>query len=169
MIAALDGLAARGVDSCRPDDLAAMRQAAFDTLPIKEIAIVGPGGQTLCTDLGLPPSQRKTIWSEPLAGAGWYALALIQLENGQPMLRFSREVGGGPNGLAAVVPAMQFLPQVSTQGGPFSAFAQIATESGALIGNVGERADATNGTFVAAKKSDKFGFCNLGIRCHANV
>ncbi len=158
VIAALDGLVARGVDSCRPDDLAAMRQATFDTLPIKEIAVVGPGGQTLCTDLGLPPSQRKIIWSEPLSGASWYALALIQLENGQPMLRFSREVNGGPNGIAAVVPAMQFLPQVSTQGGPFSAFAQIATASGALIGNVGERADATNGTFVAAKKSDKFGF-----------
>jgi sensor c-di-GMP phosphodiesterase-like protein len=158
VIAALDGLAARGVDSCQPDDLAAMRQAAFDTLPIKEIAVIGPGGQTLCTDLGLPSGQRKVIWSEPVSGAGWYSLALVQLENGQSMLRFSRAVEGGPNGLAAMVPAMQFLPQVSTQGGPFSAFAQIATASGALIGNVGERADATNGTFVAAKKSDKFGF-----------
>ncbi|HZL40669.1 MAG TPA: EAL domain-containing protein [Pseudolabrys sp.] len=158
VIAALDGLAARGVDSCRPDDLAALRQASFDTLPIKEIAVVVPGGQALCTDLGLSPSQRKVIWSEPLTGASWYALTLIQLENGQPMLRFSRAVDGSPNGLAAMVPAMQFLPQVSTQGGPFSAFAQIATASGALIGNVGERADATNGTFVAAKKSDKFGF-----------
>jgi sensor c-di-GMP phosphodiesterase-like protein len=158
VIAALDGLAARGVDSCRPDDLAAIRQAAFDTVPIKEIAVVGPGGQTLCTDLGLPLGQRKVFWTEPLSGASWYSLALVQPENGQPMLRFSREVGGGPNSLAAVVPAMVFLPQVSTQGGPFSAFAQIASSSGALIGNVGERADATNGTFVAAKKSDKFGF-----------
>lgn len=160
VISALDGLAARGVDSCRPDDLAAIRQAAFDTVPIKEIAVVGPGGQTLCTDLGLPLGQRKVLWSEPLSGASWYSLALVQLENGQPMLRFSREVGGGPNGLAAEVPAVVFLPQVSTQGGPFSAFAQIATASGALIGNVGERADATSGTFVAAKKSDKFGFAN---------
>jgi sensor c-di-GMP phosphodiesterase-like protein len=158
VIAALDGLAARGVDSCRPDDLAAIRQADFDTVPIKEIAVVGPGGQTLCTDLGLPLGQRKVLWSEPLAGASWYSLALVQLENGQPMLRFGREVGGGPNGLAAVVPAMVFLPQVSTQGGPFSAFAQIATALGTLIGNVGERADATNGTFVAARKSEKFGF-----------
>ncbi|MGC1694653.1 MAG: EAL domain-containing protein [Pseudolabrys sp.] len=159
VISALDGLATRGVDSCQPDDVAAIRQAAFDTVPIKEIAIFGPGGQTLCTDLGLPLGQRKVIWSEALAGTDGYSLALVQLDNGQPMMvRFSREVGGGPNGIAAVVPASLFLPQVSTQGGPFSAFAQIATASGALIGNMGERADATNGTFVTAKKSDKFGF-----------
>jgi sensor c-di-GMP phosphodiesterase-like protein len=160
VIAALDGLAARGVDSCRPDDLAAIRQVSFDTAPIKEVAIVGPGGQSLCTDLGLPLGRRKVIWSEALAGAHWYSLALIQLENGQSMLRFSRAVGEGQNEIAALVPAKLFLLQVSTQGGPFSAFAQIATESGALIGNVGERADATSGTFVAAAKSEKFGFTN---------
>ena len=84
VIAALDGLATRGVDGCQPDDVTAMRQAAFDTVPIKEIAIFGPGGQTLCTDLGLPPGQRKVIWSEPLAGADRYSLELIQLDNGQP-------------------------------------------------------------------------------------
>src|SRR5471030_2788786 len=49
VIATLDGLAARGVDSCRPSDVEAMRQAAFDTMPVKEIAVVGPDGQTLCT------------------------------------------------------------------------------------------------------------------------
>ena len=38
VIATLDGLAARGVDSCQPSDVEAMRQAAFDTTPIKEIA-----------------------------------------------------------------------------------------------------------------------------------
>src|SRR5215831_2261631 len=55
VIEALDGLAARGVDSCGDADIAAMRQAAFDTAPIKEIAIVGPNERMLCTDLGLPP------------------------------------------------------------------------------------------------------------------
>ncbi|MGH6664237.1 MAG: EAL domain-containing protein [Pseudolabrys sp.] len=160
VIAALDGLAARGVDSCRPEDLAAIRQAAFNTAPIKEIAVLGPGGQMLCSDLGLPPGRRKVISSEPLTGANWYTLEIIQLEHGQSMVGFSREVAGGPNRLAALVPAKLFLLQVSTQGEPFSAFAQIATASGALIGNVGERADATSGTFVASTRSDKYGFTN---------
>ena len=80
VIATLDDLAARGVDSCRPDDIEAMRQATFDTAPIKEIAIVGPDGQTLCTDLGLPLGERKVVASEPLAGASGYSLDIIQLE-----------------------------------------------------------------------------------------
>jgi sensor c-di-GMP phosphodiesterase-like protein len=160
VISALDGLAARGVDGCEPDDVEAIRRAAFDTTPVKEIAIVGPGGQTLCTDRGLPLGHRRVIWSEPLTGADWYTFDLVQLENGQPMVRLSRKVGEGSNGIAALVQSALFLPQVSTQGGPFSAFAQIATASGALIGNVGERAGASSQTFVASAKSDKFGFTN---------
>ncbi len=158
VIAALDGLAARGVDSCEPRDIEAMRQTTFDTMPVKEIAVIGPGGQTLCTDLGLPLGRRKVISSEPLTGANWYTFEIVKLDHGQSMVRLSRQVGGGPNGIAALVPNALFLPQVATQGGPFSAFAQIATASGALIGNVGERADATDHTFVAVTKSDKYGF-----------
>src|SRR5665811_1377395 len=77
VIATLDGLAARGVDSCRPGDVEAIRQAAFDTIPVKEIAVLGPTGQTLCTHLGLPLGERKIISSEPLAGANWYSLDII--------------------------------------------------------------------------------------------
>jgi len=158
VIATLDGLAARGVDSCRPDDVDAMRQAAFDTMPIKEIGVVGPDGQTLCTDLGLPLGQRKLVSSEPLVGASWYSIDIVHLENGRIMVRLRRQVGAGPNGIAALVPAFLFLPQVSSQGGPFSAYAFIATASGAAIGNAGERAGATNATYAAKATSDKYGF-----------
>jgi sensor c-di-GMP phosphodiesterase-like protein len=158
VIATLDGLAARGVDSCRPDDVEAMRQTAFDTMPVKEIGVVGPDGQTLCTDLGLPLGQRKLVSSEPLVGASWYSLDIIHLENGRIMVRLRRQVGAGPNGIAALVPAFLFLPQVSSQGGPFSAYAYIATASGAAIGNVGERSGAANAIYAAKAISEKFGF-----------
>jgi len=158
VIATLDGLAARGVDSCRPEDVEAMRQAAFDTMPVKEIGVVGPDGQTLCTDLGLPLGQRKLVSSEPLVGASWYSLDIVHLENGRIMVRLRRQVGAGPNGIAALVPAFLFLPQVSSQGGPFSAYAYIATTSGAVIGNFGERAGAANATYAAKATSDKYGF-----------
>ena len=62
-IATLDGLAARGVDSCQPSNIEAMRHAAFDTIPVKEIALVGADGQTQCTDLGLPLGQRTVVSS----------------------------------------------------------------------------------------------------------
>src|ERR1700674_2409531 len=158
VLGALDDLAAHGVDSCEPNHLEAMRQAAFESAPIKEVAIVGPDGQTLCTHLGLPLGQRRVVSSEPLHGVDGYSLDIIRLENGQPMVRLRHTVGGGPNGVAALVPAIMFLPQVSTQGGPFSAYAYIITASGVLIGNVGERPDATKNTFMAAARSDKFGF-----------
>jgi len=158
VIATLDGLAARGVDSCRPDDVEAMRQTAFDTMPVKEIEVVGPDGQTLCTDLGLPLGQRKLVSSEPLVGASWYSLDIIHLENGRIMVRLRRQVSAGPNAIAALVPAFLFLPQVSSQGGPFSAYACIATASGAAIGNVGERSGAANATYAAKAISEKFGF-----------
>jgi sensor c-di-GMP phosphodiesterase-like protein len=158
VIATLDGLAARGVDSCQPSDVEAMRQAAFDTTPIKEIAVVSPDGQTLCTDLGLPLGQRNIVASEPLAGANWYSLDVIQLENGQPMVRLRRKVGAGPNGVAALVPAMLFLPQVSSHGSPFNAYAHIATTNGTTIGNIGTLPDAAEAVFIANAKSEKFGF-----------
>jgi len=158
VISTLDSLAARGVNSCQPDDLEAIRRAAFETMPIKEIAIIAPGGQTLCTDLGLPLGKRTVIWSEPLAQANGYSIAHIHLDNGQSVIRLSREVDGGPNTIAALVPVSLFLPQFSAQGGPFSAFGQIATESGALIGNVGERAGAASQTLVTSLKSDQYGF-----------
>ncbi len=159
VVGALDELAARGADSCRPNHVEAMRYAAFNTSPIKEVAIVGPDGQTQCTHLGLPLGQRKVISSEPLVGADGYALDIIQLANGQPMVRLRRKVGAGPNGVAALVPAFLFLPQVSTQGGPFSAYAHINSRAGASIGQIGARpTGAADALFVAKTKSDKFGF-----------
>ena len=158
VIAALDGLAARGVDSCEPGDIAAMRQAAFETTPIKEIAVVGPSGTTMCTDLGLPLGERKLMSSEPLVGANWYTIDIVQLEHGQPMVRLRRKVDGGNNGIAALVPALLFLPQVSTQGGPFSAYAHIATANGVVIGNIGTRPVPGDAAFLARTRSEKFGF-----------
>ena len=158
VIAMLDGLAARAVDSCAPANIEAMRYAAFDTIPIKEVAVIGPDGDTLCTHLGLPLGKRDVVSSEPLFGAKGYVFDIIELENGQRMVRLRRKVGDGPNGVAALVPALLFLPQVSTQGGPFSAFAHIATLGGSTIGAIGRQPSSESPLFVAKAKSDKFGF-----------
>jgi hypothetical protein len=60
-VGALDGLAARGVNACEPPQVEAMRYPAFSTIPVKEIAIVGPDAGTLCTDLGLPLGERAIL------------------------------------------------------------------------------------------------------------
>jgi sensor c-di-GMP phosphodiesterase-like protein len=68
-VGALDFLAVRGVNACEPAQVEAVRYVAFSTIPVKEIAIVGPDAETLCTDLGLPLGERTMLSSELLVGA----------------------------------------------------------------------------------------------------
>ena len=159
VIETLDGLARRGVDSCQPDNIKAMRQATFDTVPVKELAIVDADGHRLCTDLGLPLGPRRILSSEPLAGSTGYAIDVLRLSNGERAVQLRRAVGTGSNSLAALVPAILFMPQVSSQGGPFSAYAHIVTKSGALIGELGAMPSGPPASIFSAKaNSNRFGF-----------
>jgi sensor c-di-GMP phosphodiesterase-like protein len=157
VVKTLDTLAAQGVNSCEPAHIDAMREAAFKSTPIKEIAIIGPDGRTLCTQSGPPPGQRQTLLTAPLGGADGYALDVIQLENAQRMVRLRHQAGAGPNAIAALVPTMLLLPQVSIDGSPFSAYAQIATAGGELIGATGERPEPSNARFSITARSSKLG------------
>ncbi len=158
-VVTLDHLAAQGINSCGPDHLEAMRYAVFNTIPVKEIAVVGPDGETLCNHLGLPPGNRTLISSEPLAGNEEFQFDIITLGGGERMVRLRRKVGSGANSIGALVPAVLFLPQVSTQGGRFDGYARIVTSHGAAIGEVGSRdADDTTSNFAADIRSEKFGF-----------
>ncbi len=159
VIATLDQLAARDVDSCAAGHIEAMRFAVFRTTPVKEIALVAPDGRTLCTDLGLPLGRRTLVSSEPLVGAKGYFLDIIKLASGRPMVRLRRKAGTGPNEVAALVPTILFLPQVSTQGGPFSAYASITTRAGTPIGVIGEPpTQPVSRVFTGAARSSRFGF-----------
>jgi sensor c-di-GMP phosphodiesterase-like protein len=156
--AALDDLAAHGVDSCRAGNVEMMRHTTFVTAPIKEVALLGGDGETLCTDLGLPLGQRKVLSSEPLSGAEGYTLDIVQLGNGEHMVRLRRKVDADSTAIAALVPVALFLPHVSTQGGPFSARATMVTRNGALIATAGAGPADNAGRFVARLRSDKYGF-----------
>src|SRR4051812_21601548 len=49
VVRALDELAALGVSTCTPENLNLMRHMVFETTPVKGVAIVGPGGEIICT------------------------------------------------------------------------------------------------------------------------
>jgi sensor c-di-GMP phosphodiesterase-like protein len=156
-IGALNELAAQGVNSCRPDHLDAMRQAAFNNSPIKAIAILGPDGQTMCNHLGLTLGERA-VASAPLVGAEGYDLDILQVANGQRMIRLRR--AAGPNVIAALVPVILLLPQVSIDGSPFSAYAQVSTQNGTLIGSIGARPEGDEARFSVTAESGKFGLAS---------
>ena len=97
-----------------------MRFAAFHTIPVKEVSVVGPDAETLCTDLGLPLGERTMLSSELLVGAAGYWFDIIKLPAGERMVRLRRQVGPGPNGIAAlvadnVVPSTGFYARRSVQ------------------------------------------------------
>jgi sensor c-di-GMP phosphodiesterase-like protein len=155
-VRAVDSLVSVGVDSCRPDDITLMRQAAFATVPVKEIALLSADGQVLCSDLGLAPGERKSLSSEPLTGAGGYSFDLMQIGN-ERMARLSRKTAAGNQSIAAMMPIILFLPQVSTNGEPFSAKASVTTRQGHVIGEAAEKPPASD-DIVARVTSDKYGF-----------
>lgn len=158
VVDALDRLAAGGVGSCDIDHLRKMRQAAFATMPIKEVAVIARDGQILCTHLGLPVGRRSVLSTERLTGTDGYDLDVLMIDDGDRMLRLRRPVGGDSNSIAALVPATQLLPQVANRGGPFDSFAQIATAGGTVIGHVGVRPSADAPLFVANDTSSRHGF-----------
>jgi sensor c-di-GMP phosphodiesterase-like protein len=154
----LDDLAARGIDSCRTAHVDALRQATFGSIPIKELSIIGPDGRTLCTDVGNQPEQRKVTSSEPLAPGSSILLEVVRLgAQADPWVRIRRPNPATGSGIAALIPAVLFVPQVSTGGGPLSFHARALTAGGALIAEAGEAVPFADhgGTVVSDTSSER--------------
>src|SRR5664279_5436841 len=119
---------------------------------------------SLCTHLGAVLGQRKVIISEPLRGAEGYSLDIVQIVDGQRMVQLRHAAGARRNAIAALVPVTLLLPQVTVDGSPFSAYAQVATRDGILIGSTGQRPENTDTAFSFAVKS-----ATLGIESEISV
>ncbi|MCF8477983.1 MAG: cyclic diguanylate phosphodiesterase [Pseudolabrys sp.] len=157
VLSAIDGLAAVGVNSCGPAHVAALQHAAFVTPPIKEIAVVGPGGQTLCSNRSSEPGPRRILSSEGLSAAAGYGLDIVEVADSQHMVQLRR--AAGPNVLAVLVPAALFLPQVAHRADPLGSYAMIKTAEGGFIDETGRPPDRKNRHFfVARQNSERFGF-----------
>jgi sensor c-di-GMP phosphodiesterase-like protein len=158
IIDSLADLAQRGIDSCRPAHLEALRQANFSTMPIKELSIIDPAGDTLCTDLGIPLGIRKVLASQPLTAEGDIAIEVISLgDRPESMVRVRRMASGEGNTLAAMAPTELFVPQITFQGGPMRSDATLSTRDGVLLvkNGVGQHDDGSD-RFVATVQSDRY-------------
>jgi sensor c-di-GMP phosphodiesterase-like protein len=134
VIDSLDNLTRRGIDSCRPAHLEALRQANFATTPVKELSLLGPDGQTLCTDLGIPLGLRKVVTSQPLtADGGWLIEVLSLADHRRNMVRIRRKGTDKAVVVAALMPTQLFLPQVSNRGGPSNSHARLTTHDGVML------------------------------------
>jgi sensor c-di-GMP phosphodiesterase-like protein len=145
-IAALDTLAASGVDSCRPAHIEALRQTTFANAPVKELSVIAPDGRTLCSDVGSSLERRQVISSEHVAPDSDVLLEVIQLgDRAAPMVRLRRSHGGNANGLAALVPSELFIAKVAAGGGTLASYSRMSTRGGTLIGEAGTPAEHADG------------------------
>lgn len=155
VVNALGKLAALGVNSCAPDDMQALRQAAFNTIPVQEISILASSGETLCTHLGLDLGTRTVLSAEPMVGADGYTFEIVELDSSQRMTRIRRKARLGQNEIAALMPSVLLIPQISSKGDLFSAYAHVTTAAGNTVDMQGEYPQGE--AFQAKKASEKFG------------
>jgi sensor c-di-GMP phosphodiesterase-like protein len=141
-LAVLDHLAAQGVASCAPDHLDALRQATFTTTPVKELSIIAPDGQTLCSNLGTALDRREVLFSEPV-GEGLATLLEVLRIGDRPSLALRlrlaprKEGNEEGNGIAALIPTELLVPddllEVVTQNGVYAFSYRITSRGGAVI------------------------------------
>ena len=158
VINVLDDLAGRGVSSCTPENILLMRHKVFETTPLKGIALVAPDGEILCTHGGQPLGARRVLASDPLPGTQGYGIQVIALDAVGKMVRVVRRSDG--NSLVATVPGDLFVPQVSTRGDKFVAYASATTANGTVVGEIGKAPSASERgeTMTVQQRSGKYGF-----------
>jgi sensor c-di-GMP phosphodiesterase-like protein len=161
VIRALADLARRGIDGCGPDEIEAMRRANLTTTPIKEMSVIDPAGNTICTDLGIPLGLRQVVSSHPLTADGGILIEVMRLgDRRESMIRIRRAGAGDANTLAALIPTELFLPLTAgtAEGSGVKALA-ITTRDGAPLSEGGDtQQDGPNDKdrFAATAKSDRY-------------
>jgi len=158
-VAALDELAAAGVDGCRGNQLEQLRQVLLKSAPVKELSIVGANGQTQCSDRGGAFAPREVIAGAATADPNLVLEVIRFAGSDERMLRVRRTGGSARTSLAAVVPAEMLLPQVAPDGTRFTGYARITLSDDTVIGMVGSDGDGAlrDGLIASRVRSDRFG------------
>jgi sensor c-di-GMP phosphodiesterase-like protein len=155
----LDEIDSSGVDSCTGANVDTLRRAVFAANAIKELALVGPSGQTLCTDVGTAFAPRDVLASAATSDPR-VMLDVLRLVGGdERLLRIRLVEPQRKPALAAIVPADTLLPQLEPDGSPLQGSARLTLADGSVIGVSGDQTlDAPHDDYVTAQaRSKRFG------------
>jgi sensor c-di-GMP phosphodiesterase-like protein len=155
----LDEIDSSGVDSCTGANVDTLRRAVFAASAIKELALVGPSGQTLCTDVGTAFAPRDVLASAATSDPR-VMLDVLRLVGGdERLLRIRLVEPQRKPALAAIVPADTLLPQLEPDGSPLQGSARLTLADGSVIGVSGDQTlDAPHDDYVSAQaRSKRFG------------
>jgi sensor c-di-GMP phosphodiesterase-like protein len=150
-VATLQDLSARGVGSCRPADLEAMRHSVLATGPIKVLMLIAPNGQIACTDTGESVGDYEVL--STVAADSGIMLDVVRLpDQNERFLRVRRDVALDASSIAALVPAGLLLPQASMQGGQQLGHVRMTLADGTPVGDAGAAQSAAGGETAQFQK-----------------
>jgi len=160
VIAGLAALGDRGITACGPAEREALDVATFDTMAVKELAVVDPRGETLCTNHALGLAERHVVSRRPVGPSADTFIEVVDV--GAPrrrMVRIHRANAAGGNGLAALIHSELLVPQIAPDGGSPRVHTVMAAGDGAVIGETGAAAatDQPGDAVVSIAKSSRFG------------
>ncbi len=141
-IAALQELSARGVDSCKPAHVEAMRQTTLLTGPIKQVMLIATSGDALCADTSAVATRQEVLTSAATDNSG-IMLDVTKLPGrSERFLRIRKAGTPDKPVLAALIPANLLFPQTSIQGGRVLGTVRVAMFDGTPLGDSRMSADA---------------------------
>jgi sensor c-di-GMP phosphodiesterase-like protein len=153
-ISAITDLSGRGVDSCKPPNIEAMRRAAIQTGPVKELALIGANGQIVCSDTGVQ-NRPQVIVTIATANRD-FMLDLVRVAD-ERFVRVRKMGHLDKPAIAALVPASLLLPQVSIHGGPLSGSVRLMFAGGAQIAEAGPPQGGAPEQHYARQRSQAYG------------
>lgn len=156
-VAVLNELDARGIAACTPANIELLRKTVFASGPIKEIALLGPNGQTQCTDVGTSYEPRDVMASAATSVPDFMLEVVRLTDTDERLLRVRRTAERGKPTLAALLPARALLPLVTPSGDLFSGASRLTLADGTLVG-VSETRDAMpDNPIVSRMRSERYG------------
>jgi sensor c-di-GMP phosphodiesterase-like protein len=159
VVASLDDLANRGIDSCTPANVETLRQLVFASGPIKELAVVSPSGESLCTDVGSSFTPRDILASAATSKSDIMLDVVRLVGRADHLLRVRLVVPQRKPALAALLPVDLLLPRIAPDGGPLPGYTRVTLADGTLIGMSGdETGSVQQKDYVSGHaRSDRYG------------
>jgi sensor c-di-GMP phosphodiesterase-like protein len=156
-VGSLHDLGKNGVESCEPSQMERLRRSVFASALIKELAIVNPNGQTLCTDSGLSFPARDVLASAATSEPDIMLDVVRMVDSGERLMRVRRLTPQRAPMLAALLRPQWLLPQVTSEGGHFPGFARMTLADGTLVGISGSESALQEEHVIGRAQSGSYG------------
>lgn len=158
--AALERLVQSGVDQCRPEQIEKLKKIGLTLAWAKQLAVLGPAGQPICSDLDLPHETVRVLASRDVKDSP-SVLEVIQIGEGpERLVRLRRPAGSGVNQVSALLASDVLVARLAIRSPMPGIYGQLALFDGTPIDETGKRPQESEALTLLnnnARISEKFG------------